>query len=127
MKKYIGIDYGEKRTGIALSDDAGIIQPYKCVSSKNVIKEISKILSKEKYDGIVVGNPMVGKRREETLKFVKTLKDNFNIEIIEWDESCTTLRAMDYLKEIGEKTSKNKGKIDEIAACFILKEFLYGD
>lgn len=127
MKKYISIDLGEKRTGIAVNNDAGIIYPYKVVDSRNLIKEIKEILSKDSYEGIVVGNPMIGKRKKATIEIIKLLKENFNIDIIEWDESCTTKRAEDYLREIGKKPSKNKGKIDEIAACFILQEFLFGN
>lgn len=127
MKKFIAIDFGEKRTGIALSDDAGMIYPYKVIDSKNLIKELKEILKKENYDGIVVGNPMVGKRKKKIEEIIKLIMANFNIEIIEWDESCTTKRAESYLIEIGEKPSKNKGRIDEIAACFILQEFLFGN
>lgn len=127
MKKYIAIDYGEKRTGIALSDDAGMIYPYKFINSKDVIKEIKEILAKDSYDGIIIGNPMIGRRKKATDELIKSIRKIFNIEVIEWDESCTTKRAEEYLREIGKKPSKNKGKIDEIAACFILKEFLFGD
>ncbi len=127
MKKYIAIDFGEKRTGIALSDDAGMIYPYKSINSKDIIKEIKEIISRDLYDGIIVGNPIIGRRKKATDKLIKSIKENFDIEVIEWDESFTTKRAEEYLREIGKKPSKNRGKIDEIAACFILKEFLFGD
>uniref|UniRef100_A0A7C4UDC4 Putative pre-16S rRNA nuclease n=1 Tax=candidate division WOR-3 bacterium TaxID=2052148 RepID=A0A7C4UDC4_UNCW3 len=127
MKKYIAIDYGEKRTGIALSDEAGMVFPYKVVNTFLIFKTIEELLSKEKYDGIIVGNPMIGKRKGMIEKFINSLKEMFNIEVIEWDESCTTKIADDYLRKIGEKAAKRRKKVDKIAACIILEEFLFSN
>lgn len=131
----LGIDYGEKRMGIAISDALGITAQAVAVigRGKNLsedIREIKKII--KKYDGvdeIVVGLPKtmsgkIGEQAEKTLKFVDELKKHFKLDIKTWDERLTTVQAERFLTQVGLTRGQKKASIDKSAASFILQSYL---
>lgn len=130
--KYLSIDLGEKRIGIATSDAKGIIaQPVAIItrkSDKESILRIKSICDKDKVEAIVLGIPLSG--NEETQRrfrsFAKKVEDTIEIPVHLWDETFSTKQAQNMLafsgiESTGKKTQDHK---DDVAAAIILQEFL---
>ena len=132
MRKILGIDFGERRMGVALSDELGIIaQGVGTIDAKekDFLEELKEIIEKEKVEKIVVGLPKnmngtIGEKGEKVLKFVEELKEKTNLEVITWDERLSTVEAQRILRETGGKQKKHKKKLDQISAVLILQGFL---
>jgi putative holliday junction resolvase len=131
----LGIDYGDKRIGIAISDPLGIIATGIAVVGKNEtfagdIQEIKELV--KRYDGvdeIVVGLPKTmsgaaGIQVEKVMNFVDALKQEFKINIVTWDERLTTVKAERALIATGMSREKRKKVIDKSAAAVILQDYL---
>ena len=131
----LGIDYGDSRVGIAVTDSLGITaQGLETIAhngnDKILLKRLDEILEKYPVDTIVVGMPynMDGSktvRAEVTEKFIHKLKCKYNkIKIESIDERLTTVQAHRTMKELNIK-GKNKRKIvDTISAEYILEAYL---
>ena len=133
--RIMGIDYGDSRTGIALSDPFGwTAQGLETIRLKGdmtgFIDRIKSLVEEYKVDKIVVGFPRnmngtIGPRGEKTEKFINLLKSSINdIEVVKWDERLTTVAANRAIHDMGMKTSKKKGMADQIAAVYILQGYL---
>ena len=129
----MGIDYGERRIGLAISDPLFIIaKPFKIIDRKKTINyfdEILKITIEYGVKKIIVGLPLKlnGEHTLQTkvvYEFIKELSLIYNHEIITIDERLSSVSAKNYLIEQGIKTGHNKGRIDETAAAIILQEYL---
>ena len=133
MNRAMGIDYGERRIGLAISDPLFIIaKPFKIIDRKKTINyfdEILKITIEYGIKKIIVGIPLK-LNGEHTLQtkvvygFIKELSLVYSHEIITIDERLSSVSAKNYLIEQGIKTGHNKGRIDETAAAIILQEYL---
>ncbi len=133
--KILGVDLGEKRIGLAISDTLGILaHPYKTVpwqGIKKLINDLQEIIKSEHIVQIVVGIPytMQGTHSQKTdsmLHIVDQLKESMKIPIITVDERLTTKMAHQALHAVGKKPSKQRDKVDQIAAVFILQSYLDG-
>jgi len=124
MGRILGIDYGEKRVGIAITNSLNIPMPLETVSSDRIISRIEELLKEYEIDLIVVGNPMEGKRKEMVERFIEELKRNVKVKVVEWDESFTSRRAEEIMRKMKKKPSKDRGAVDRIAASIILEEYL---
>lgn len=134
----MGLDYGSKTIGVAISDELGLTaQPVETIerNSENKLRKslarISEIVKEKNIQKIVVGLPvnMSGKRGERvtrTLEFVEKLKLRVEIPIVMQDERLTTVEANEILSESGVKWEERKRYIDQIAASIILKEYMEG-
>jgi len=129
----MGIDYGERRIGLAMSDPLFIIaKPFKIIDRKktnNYFDEILKITIEYSIKKIVVGIPLKlnGEHTLQTkvvYEFIKQLSQVYSYQIITIDERLSSVSAKNYLIEQGIKTGHNKGRIDETAAAIILQEYL---
>lgn len=122
FKKYLGIDWGEKRIGLSIADgETKIAIPYKVAKD---IEEISKIIKTEGINEIIVGLPTKlnnkpGKNVELTRNFISGLKKTTALPVVEIDERLTS-KGADAL--CGDK--KTKASRDAIAAMLILQTFL---
>ena len=132
MKKVIGIDYGDQRIGIAISDPLQIIaSPLKvinCIRETN-FNEIKNITDSYNIDTIAVGLPLTlkgthSKQTEKTIKFIENLKKNINVSIKTVDERMTSKEAEKILIQKGVKTGHNKSQIDLYCCVIILQEYL---
>lgn len=131
--KIMGIDFGEKRAGISLSDHSKKIGfPFKTIEFKNTdefIRKIKDIVEKEGVCEIVLGNPlnMDGEKGEMSIK-IENLKikieNLIKIPIILWDERWTTIEAEKYLIKADFSREKRKKKIDTLASAIILQSYL---
>ncbi len=124
MGRILGIDYGEKRVGIAITNPLNIPMPLETVSSDRIMHRIEELLKEYEIDLIVVGNPMEGKRKEMVERFIEKLKSNVKVKVVEWDESFTSRKAEEIMRKMKKKPSKDRGTVDRIAASIILEEYL---
>ncbi|MCH7680258.1 Holliday junction resolvase RuvX [candidate division KSB1 bacterium] len=131
--RILGIDYGKKRIGLAVSDPMRkIAQGLPTLTNSNlaqVFTDLENIISEHEIKKIVIGLPItmkaeVGKAAQVTNKFVTALKDRFELPTMVWDERLTSVLARRTMRELGKSPSKNKNKVDEIAAILILQSYL---
>jgi putative Holliday junction resolvase len=133
MSRIISIDYGLKRTGVAVTDPLKIIATgLTTVDSKKLIPFLKGYFSKEEVELIIIGEP---KNWDDTAthatplveKCIKELEKNFpHIPIKKVDERYTSKMARDSMLEMGlkKKQRRNKKLLDEIAATILLQEYL---
>ena len=134
MSKVIGIDYGRKRIGIAISDiDKKIAFPLITVENNKPIETLKKIIESEKVASIVVGVPinLDGSHTDATdmcFKFHLKLKKEFpKINHFVGDERLTSKLAKRFLNQSYKKKQRgNKKNVDKISASIILENFLIG-
>ncbi len=133
--RILGIDYGDARVGIAITDELNItVQGLETIqrnnSDKIVLKRLDEILEKYKVDTIVVGLPLnmngtMSERTEITKKFVHKLKCKYNkmkIEVI--DERLTTVAAHKTMNFLDVNKHKKRNIVDTISAVYILETYL---
>ncbi len=133
MPKILAIDYGQKRVGIAVTDDLQIIASgLTTVHAKDVIAFLEDYLAKNKVETFVVGDPKDLKNNPaESARFiepfVKHLSKKFpTINIVRIDERFTSKMAFQTMIDSGlkKKARQNKALIDEISATIILQSYL---
>ncbi|MDB3905370.1 Holliday junction resolvase RuvX [Crocinitomicaceae bacterium] len=132
MLKAIGIDFGLKRTGFAITDDSGIIaSPLETIDSRNLPSYLKKIIESRKIQLIVIGYPlsMDGSDTditENVRQFEKFVKANYPaIKVVLYDERMTSKIAHKALVQISRKQQrKQKGLIDKMSAAIILQDFM---
>jgi putative Holliday junction resolvase len=133
--RIMGIDYGDRRIGIAISDlfgwtAQGIETIDRSFGISKVMDRIRQLVKEYNIEKIVVGFPYnmngtIGPRSEKTQEFIEKLsKELDGLEIIKWDERLTTVAAQRTMHEIGVKTSRKKDVVDQIAASYILQNYL---
>ena len=129
----MGIDYGDARTGIAVSDAAGFLASPVCVikerTFEEVIKKAAGLAAEHSVGQIVVGYPKnmngtIGARAEKSQLFAKELEATAGVPVKLWDERCTTMSAAVYLNATDTHGKKRKNVIDAAAATIILQDFL---
>jgi putative Holliday junction resolvase len=132
MNRFIGIDFGMSKVGLAISDPSKIISmPLKVLrykNPKNLIEDLQVVATENNVDTFVVGYPlnMNNKKNEMT-----SLVDNFKDELIDLgfkvflqDERLSSESAKKIMHEQNIKTGNNKEQIDLIASTIILQSFL---
>ncbi len=135
--RVIGLDFGSKTTGIAMSDISGrIATPVETVfreeevNLKQTVRRIRQLAQENDVHTIVLGFPKnmnntLGPRAEATLNFKKRLeRDLYQVEIVLWDERLSTIGAEHPLMEMGMNREKRKQYIDKMAAAYILQGYL---
>ena len=129
----MSVDLGKARTGIAVSDKGeGFAFPKKVITEYNTERLIEKICeSAKEYEAqlIVVGVPKnmdgsSGWRAEECTEIGKKIKELSGLEVVMWDERCTTVSAHTYLNMNDTKGKKRKAVVDAVAATIILEDYL---
>ena len=133
MHKIMGIDYGDARTGVAISDLlCSIVGTTYVVPSRNREKALADIvkLAKENSVGeIVVGLPKnmdgtEGVRAELCREFAEILKEATGLPVAMWDERRTTVEAHNILSQHNYHGKKRKNTVDAVAASLILEGYL---
>lgn len=135
MMRILGLDYGGRRIGVAISDPLGMfaqgLPTIEYQSNKKLWRQFFAIFEKyESIEQVVIGFPYnmdgtIGTMGEEVQHFICEFKKRFpKIEIITWDERFTSNYAQRTLRDLNQKTKRQKGKIDELAAVFILQSYL---
>ena len=132
MGRALGIDFGTKRVGLALSDRSNIIaSPYRTlnyVSEKDLITQLETIISKNDIEILVLGLPinMKGEDTAQTMKVrnFKEILSALRIPIVYEDERLSSVSAINSLMLQNVKTGHNKPEIDKTAAAIILQQYL---
>lgn len=133
MKRIMGIDYGDARTGVAISDLLCSIVGSTCVvPSRNTDKAVADIvrMAKENEVGtIVVGLPRnmngtEGPRAELCREFAAWLERETGLDVVLWDERRTTVEAHNILSQHNYHGKKRKDTVDAVAASLILEGYL---
>ena len=135
-RRFLSIDYGERRIGLAKSDPSGTIASalvtIEVSSMAEAVKKIAEKISELEPDGIVIGYPLhiSGEKSEKCLevdKFVEKLEEIYNKPIHKVDERWSSAEAADIIHAHGKKTGQDKGRLDRLAAVIILQRFLDGE
>ncbi len=125
--KYLGIDYGTKRTGVSVSDDDGRVAVVKetieAESQKEVIHRIKELVDQDSIECVVVGVPTnmdneSTEMTEEVERFISKLRDHITIPVQTIDERLTTEMAKKLLQGV------KKEERDQVAAQILLQNFL---
>jgi len=131
VNRALGIDYGDTRIGIALSDPMQIItKPYTTLANNSdFFIKLASIVNEKEVKTIVVGYPygmkgQITKQTEKVDLFIDRLKQNIDIEVIKVDERLSSKSAENLLKKQGFKTGHNKSMIDDTSAAIILQEYI---
>ncbi|MBT3646048.1 MAG: Holliday junction resolvase RuvX [Cryomorphaceae bacterium] len=131
--KYIGIDYGKKRTGISISDFNKVISfPLDTIETKNLIFYLKDLIVNEKIEKVVIGKPLklnneLHELEIDIIQFIKSIKSIFPKIIIERiDERFTSKISSLIIRQSGinRKSRMNKSIIDKISASLILESYL---
>lgn len=134
--RVIGLDYGTKTVGVAISDETKLIaQPLLTIERKQANKlrqtyaAIEKIISEQDVELIVLGLPKnmnntEGERVEATKEFKEALERRTGLEVVLVDERLTTVEANRILEDTGVALSARKEHIDKMAAAIILQNYL---
>lgn len=134
--RIIGLDYGTKTVGVAISDALGLtaqgietIQRKEENKLRKTLARIEELISEYEVEKIVLGFPKhmnndIGERAEKSLEFKEMLVRRTGLEVIMWDERLTTVEAERTLIEGNVRRENRKQYIDKIAAIFILQGFL---
>jgi len=131
--RVLGIDYGLKRIGVAVSDPSQtIVSGLPTVINKGwqkTIDEIKNLVDNWNIVAIVVGMPfnMDGSKSkfcDNVEFFITRLQQSLSIPIFTWDERMTTLAAERAMKDTNRSPSRGKSVVDQLAAFFILQSFL---
>ena len=133
MKRIMGVDYGDARTGIAVSDLlCSIVGSTTVIHSRNAektITQIKELVTKHDVGQIVMGLPKnmngtEGPRAQLCREFAQLLREATGLEVILWDERRTTVEAHNILSEHNYHGKKRKDTVDAVAASLILEGYL---
>ena len=133
MNRVLGVDLGEVRTGIALSDELGMLaHPLETIASSSVgevARRVQQIAAEKKVDCIVVGLPRrmngsIGPAAESAQKFAERLRSLVPCRVVTWDERLSSVAAERALHEAGKKTRQTRSIRDQVAAQIILQSYL---
>lgn len=132
----LGLDFGNKTCGVAVSDPLyitaqglEIIRRDKPTHLRQTLQRIEEIIEDYEIDEIILGYPKnmndtEGERVERTLEFKEKLERRTGLPVILWDERLTTVAADRLMMEAGVRREHRKDYVDQIAATFILQGYL---
>jgi len=129
--RYLAIDYGDKRTGLAICDhDETIASPLAVIQGqKDLLKKIADVVQTENVEAIVMGLPLnmddsQGPQVKLVFKFADQLKEHLSIPVHFQDERLSTFSAEEKLAAADFTRGKKKKRLDAVAAATILEAFL---
>jgi len=131
--RIMAVDYGDTRTGVAVSDATGSIVGETWVITEKNQKKVAQAVSDETEKRgavrVVIGLPKnmngtLGPRAEKSAAFAELVKTLCACEVILWDERMTTVSAQRILSDVGKYGKKRKATIDAVAASLILESYL---
>lgn len=131
--RVMAIDYGDARTGVAVSDAAGLLTGYTTVvpgrSPERVAEELARIAAERQADELVLGFPRnmdgtEGPRAELYRSFAALVEKKTGLPVRLWDERRTTIEAHQILHAAGKRERAHKKNVDAVAASLILEGYL---
>ena len=134
--RILGLDYGSKTVGVAVSDPLGLTaQAVETIWRKQenplrqTLARIDELAAEYQVERIVLGYPKnmnntIGERAEKALEFQQMLEKRTGLQVIMWDERLTTVEANRTLMEASVRRENRKKYLDQLAAVFILQGYL---
>ncbi len=131
--RVMAIDYGDARTGVAVSDESGLLSGFTTViqsrDSERVLCELAALIAGRGVDELVMGFPRnmdgtEGPRAELYREFAARLSERTGKEVRLWDERRTTVEAHQILHASGKRMRAHKKSVDAVAASLILEGYL---
>lgn len=129
----MGLDVGDRRIGVAVSDELGLTaQPVLTLVRSNRrqdVKSLQRLIRKHNCSAIVVGNPvyMSGDQSPQATKaqaFAQILREETGLPVHLWDERLTTTEAHRHLHAAGRPGNEHKMLVDQVAAVLILESYM---
>ena len=133
VKRVLGVDHGQARIGLAISDELGMLaHPLETVSAKPAdaaLRRIAQLAREKDVDAVVLGLPKhmsgaAGTAAAEVEAFAAKLRPLLSCKLVLWDERLTTTAAHRALRDAGRKTKSTRGVVDQVAAQMILQGYL---
>jgi putative Holliday junction resolvase len=132
-RRILGIDFGQARIGIAVSDELGMLaHPVETIPARgDAAQRIAEIVREKNAERVVIGMPRhmngsVGEAARDALAFAEKLRTVLSCEVVTWDERLTTMAANRALRDSGQRTRNSRGFVDQVAAQMILQGYLDG-
>jgi len=131
--RILGLDYGEKRIGVAVCDELGItaqgLPTLIRQTQKHDLEVLNRWIQQYSIQEIVIGYPLrldgsEGIQCEKVKRFALLLEKNFLLPVMKWPETLSTKEAEEILISSGIRWRKRKEKVDRLAACLILQSYL---
>ena len=133
QKRILGVDFGDARTGLALSDISGFLASgvgtIKSTGFMKTAEEVARVAKEKDVGLIVLGHPInmngtLGPRSEKAQAFGEKLRELTGLEVVLFDERLSTANAHTMLNITNTRGQKRKSIIDEMSACLILQSYL---
>lgn len=131
--RIMAIDYGDARTGVAISDATGLLAGFTTVlrgrNPERVAEELAALAAGHQVDEVVMGFPRnmdgsEGPRAALYRDFARLLEERTGMEVHLWDERRTTIEAHQILHAGGKRMKQHKQTVDAVAASLILEGYL---
>lgn len=131
--RILGIDYGDARTGLSVSDPSGFLAGSPGVIHEwnydKLVDKLAAFIQENKIEEIVLGWPKnmdgtAGARAQKCEALAKTLGERTGLHVVLWDERRTTVAAHEILHQTGKKEKKHRKTVDAVAATLILQGYL---
>ncbi len=131
--KILGVDFGDSRTGYAISDalgfSANVLDAFKCKSIEGVADYTAELAKRLGAEKIILGYPKnmngtLGPRAEKASLLADMIRERIDIPVVLWDERLTTVSAHNLMNETNVRGKKRKDSVDSISAAYILQGYL---
>jgi putative Holliday junction resolvase len=128
--RFIGLDLGSKRVGVAICDERqSIATPFKTINKTNtneLIEQLKTIIKENNISGVIIGNPLnmdgtLGRSAQSVNDVASNISKSINLPVILWDERLSTVGAFNLSSFLDVNVSKRVKTIDQNAAAFILQ------
>jgi putative Holliday junction resolvase len=130
----MGVDWGERRIGLALSDEQQVVaQPLTTLTRRRgkrfPMQQLIALVREHAVTGVVVGLPLTpegteGEAARETRRLAEEIARRATVPVDLWDERMTTARALQTVREMGGGTRGRRGDVDTLAATVLLQHYL---
>lgn len=131
--RILGVDFGERRVGLALSDPTGFLASAHSVlivqSAAHAANEVARVARETACIRIVVGLPLnmdgsKGPSAQKAEAFIESLRTKVKVPVVAWDERLSTKSAHDFLQATGHSAKDRRGIVDKVAAEVLLQTYL---
>lgn len=131
--RYLAIDHGQKRTGLAISDASEtLVTPHMVIQTTNqqeLLRKVLEVLGSEHIEAVVIGMPYnmdgtEGPRAKDVRDFSKILQQHTNIPVLFHDERLSSFEADSLALDLELTRKKKKKRVDALAAAAILRSFI---
>ncbi len=133
MTRYLALDVGDERIGVAISDELGLLARPLAVLAREPgpgsFLQLAEIVRREQVARIIVGLPLLegglaGKQVASTQAYVRGLAEHIQTPVTYWDERYSTARAEEIAQETARRNRPRRDDLDAVAAAVILQDYL---